>query len=1084
MSDRSENIGSDRGPGIISTGGVTAGINVQEGIGNQEVGSTTGGAIGSTLNPTNSQVDNFVEEMEELQRAQVDGNIGNGGNVTVGEEGEGGLGTAGAQRVRAAYSVNALADLIAQFQQGLYFPHHTWLEPMRDISIKCWDLTRGTSENTAVVNIAGFLILPGLISVMRKMKGGQRPVDFLKDTAKKNYPGREIVRKARLVQSELEAEKQRRASREYQAPTLDSLVKQVDKCIDEDRLSAAAGVVSRIHEQMEGVQPQVPLTPDQIREKIASLHPEQDEEDILPEDKSEDPAGIQVDEADVWVWVRKLNVKSGTGISGWTNRLIRAMMTRATGDRGVAQDKLNKARIAFANFINAVLDGSMSEKVAALMALTRTALIPKDGDGWRPLGIGEGWYRLLWRIVMGKVGAELGRNLMPNQLAVGVKGGCEIGARLAQVAYDIDVDQVEGGEKMCLIQLDLENAFNLQGRRKIYDSLKERCPGLVRGFRTLYGFKSLLYLGSGEWVGESGKGVRQGCPGATGLFTCGEQDTLLALHQAALEAKEVTRSSLPAGASGFADDMTVFIGEKGVNEVIFKAQEIFGRNRVRLKEAKCRILVHPGRKEKLDRIGGHGRVTRPLYKVVDDGIKVLGTPVGTEAYRSKMLRAAFETMAKPLPALTRVHPQSAFTLLQLCFNARPCFLTRVSEPHLYMDFAHSFDGAMDTALAAIARTELTPEICALRSLPQSLGGLSLPRHCGPQSEKGCIASREMTKAYITEHRPELAPGMEMWRPVEVGDGNEARYRAEIVIEDPEVFVDLDRSLPRDILLLIADHKFTWEALYFNLMRAGRHHHAAWLLSGSSIGTAKWLTWQGGLEGRFRFGQEEFVEALRLRLLVDPFPPSGDLLCSHCAEVRYAVAPLHALECARLKPARKWRHDRVRDHLRKALENVFPLATIRAEHTVHGSIQGTSLRADIHMALGSQVFVFDVAIVDPAAPSYLAMESYKKEDVAALHREKAKRDGWEAIGGVEGATFIPFVVEATGRMGPCALDYFNSNIVSEDGPHVAKTFLKKLSCTISRLNARMIRIARGQVPVDRPSSPRAAGQDGLGSGVRA
>ena len=261
-------------------------------------------------------------------------------------------------------------------------PHHTWLEPMRDISIKCWDLTRGTSENTAVVNIAGFLILPGLISVMRKMKGGQRPVDFLKDTAKKNYPGREIVRKARLVQSELEAEKQRRASREYQAPTLDSLVKQVDKCIDEDRLSAAVGVVSRIHEQMEGVQPQVPLTPDQIREKIASLHPEQDEEDILPEDKSEDPAGIQVDEADVWVWVRKLNVKSGTGISGWTNRLIRAMMTRATGDRGVAQDKLNKARIAFANFINAVLDGSMSEKVAALMALTRTALIPKDGmDG-------------------------------------------------------------------------------------------------------------------------------------------------------------------------------------------------------------------------------------------------------------------------------------------------------------------------------------------------------------------------------------------------------------------------------------------------------------------------------------------------------------------------------------------------------------------------------------------------------------------------------------------------------------------------------------------------------------------------------
>jgi hypothetical protein len=188
------------------------------------------------------------------------------------------------------------------------------------------------------------------------------------------------------------------------------------------------------------------------------------------------------------------------------------------------------------------------------------------------------------------------------------------------------------------------------------------------------------------------------------------------------------------------------------------------------------------------------------------------------------------------------------------------------------NFVEELEVALDTALAAIARTELTPEICALRSLPQSLGGLSLPRHGGPQSEKGCLASRELTKAYIMEHRPDLARGMEKWRNVEVGDGSEMRYRAEIAIEDPEVFPDLDHTLPNDILLLIADHKFTWGMVYSSLIRAERHHHAAWLLSGSSIGTAKWLTWQGGLEGRFRFGREEFIEALRLRLLVDPFTP--------------------------------------------------------------------------------------------------------------------------------------------------------------------------------------------------------------------
>ena len=390
-------------------------------------------------------MENFVEEMEELQRAQGHVNVETGENVDVGGAGTSGLGGANTRRPRAEYSVTLMADLIAQFQQGLHFYHYTWLEPMRDISIKCWDLARGNLENVAMINYAGFLILPGLISVMRKIKGGQKIVDFLISTSKSSAPGMTVVKKARLVLSELEADRRRRQGREFRSPTVDSLSKQVDKYIDEDRLSAAVGVVSRIHDLMENVEEShVPLTPEQIREKIASLHPAQDEYDILPPDKSSDPDGIQVNEENVWVWVRRLNINSGTGISGWTNRLIRAMMTRATGDRGVVQDKLCAARTAFANLMNAVLNGSISKGVAALMALTRTVLIPKDGGGWRPLGIGEGWYRPLWKVVVGKVGAELGRNLMPHQLAVGVKGGCEIGARLAQVAYDVDLD-MHGG---------------------------------------------------------------------------------------------------------------------------------------------------------------------------------------------------------------------------------------------------------------------------------------------------------------------------------------------------------------------------------------------------------------------------------------------------------------------------------------------------------------------------------------------------------------------------------------------------------------------------------------------------------------
>ena len=48
-----------------------------------------------------------------------------------------------------------------------------------------------------------------------------------------------------------------------------------------------------------------------------------------------------------------------------------------------------------------------------------------------------------------------------------MKSGCDIAARLAQVVYDADGDLVDDGQEMCVIQMDMENAFNLQARRVI-----------------------------------------------------------------------------------------------------------------------------------------------------------------------------------------------------------------------------------------------------------------------------------------------------------------------------------------------------------------------------------------------------------------------------------------------------------------------------------------------------------------------------------------------------------------------------------------------------------------------------------------
>ena len=61
--------------------------------------------------------------------------------------------------------------------------------------------------------------------------------------------------------------------------------------------------------------------------------------------------------------------------------------------------------------------------------------------------------------------------------------------------------------------------------------------------------------------------------------------------------------------------------------------------------------------------------------------------------------------------------------------------------------------------------------------------------------------------------------MERWRAIVIGgDDTGRRQQAERLIEAAEEsFAELDLSLPRDLQLLLADHKYTWMTLHPNLL---------------------------------------------------------------------------------------------------------------------------------------------------------------------------------------------------------------------------------------------------------------------------
>ena len=317
-------------------------------------------------------------------------------------------------------------------------------------------------------------------------------------------------------------------------------------------------------------------------------------------------------------------------------------------------------------------------------------------------------------------------------------------------------------------------------------------------------------------------------------------------------------------------------------------------------------------------------------------------------------------------------------------------------------------------------------------------------------------------------RQNLTSAIDSWVTVEagsyrytIGDGTHVSF--------PPVIADEDISEVPD-----KDHMNTklWTLTMDSLRHDGHLHLCAWLRSSSYVGTGRWMEWCGGLDSRFILAEAEFREALRLRLLIPPFPSPGNVMCPTCQDVSLRDAPMHPLDCNALRAWRTRCHNLVRDQLAKLLRKEFSdndvQGDIRVEHSVVGAT-GITCKADIYCPLPTRTYIIDIAIVDPSAPSYTRMDdSHEVADAAAKHRERDKTTFFNEAA-IDGAQFIPFMVEATGRLGPAARDFLHLIISRERD--ALKDFLGHMSVTLAKLNARCIQIARSKQSYGSPGNLR-------------
>lgn len=169
--------------------------------------------------------------------------------------------------------------------------------------------------------------------------------------------------------------------------------------------------------------------------------------------------------------IKRLPAGSANGASGWTFSTIRFLYHDKNQELDADINLLT-------NFCKAFLSGRLCQDQ---LLLSRAVLIPKDRTKYRPLGIGECWYRFGCRVIMRVVAHSVGLKLAPLQLGCGVASGCAIGASQAMCALKA------APESVVLIKTDFSNAFNSIPRRAIYDGLAKYCPGLLKWFRWAYG---------------------------------------------------------------------------------------------------------------------------------------------------------------------------------------------------------------------------------------------------------------------------------------------------------------------------------------------------------------------------------------------------------------------------------------------------------------------------------------------------------------------------------------------------------------------------------------------------------------------
>jgi hypothetical protein len=800
------------------------------------------------------------------------------------------------------------------------------------------------------------------------------------------------------------------------------------KMIDKD---VRRGLIARAFQELRNLNKgeERHLSVNETAEAMRKLNPKATVRDDLNRNVAGDGAAeaerqatidMKISKADLKLVIKRLETRSSHGSTGWTFKLIKSLC----GNRST-NDLFNQLLVLF----NRMLKGEISEEAAEILGFCRGTLIGKPDGTHRPICISCAVYRLFGKVASDALSRTVGEKLAPVQLALGIRNGCEIGARNANLVYHSD--------GRSLVKYDVKNAFNTIPREVVLDGLKRYCPELVKWFKLFYGRKVQIRKSSGEFLCFNETGVRQGDPLSLLCFAVGLHDTLMQIRS---DLKEVDRV---ADVSAFADDITIDTAtgtEERANDIV----------RTRLEEIGLQLK------------------TEGVWANKNGGeFVLLGIPIGDADYQKRFLDDKLKEWTLNIGELAHLSSFAAYKLLYYCYNAQPVYVARVMDWVSHKEVFANFDSAIDVALAKMLGLEDLNDLTKrIRDFNQKQGGLGLYRRAGLYGQKGFAQSKAATRKFnakwkLLEERPHLLRTMDSncWRMCDLENKIENNnFRAELPVSRearvPSGLRKLPGKMKHSKINIVVDrwNQMDWETTW----RARNVHDQAQLRSQSCDGSAHWVTHAYG------FTNEQWVDSVRWRLLISPFHFRDGTRCKNktcgvCPPL-FQEYPTHAFDCKATAYFTQSKHNRICDIIGKAFQKLYPTAKVDREVEKGGENGEPSVRADVVATLegGDQVIV-EVSVVNPSCPSNAALAA--GYTCGAAQKVEARKTLRYAKCGtlINDYPFVPFIVESTGRLGQKAFEFVK--LLTQKDKEERKLLVNQIRNALILVQARQFRATR-------------------------